>query len=744
MNKSISTHIIQLLQITFSCICILLLIDNTFACRYNSKLAFHFYSPSQTHNQDSNIKSQQIIIIGLDNSKLRQKIIKLLQIDNNKRSMISKKELRSWMCKLKLTGFFKSISIKCDEHNKHQIISISLITHPILKNIRFLNLYSKLIPANYVRTIIAQHIGLPINMIDLEESIQSIKLWYINRGYLNVNINIIYNINKNRIDVNIDEYLINKIKIVLIPYSSSLVQFQQVALDHWIEKILSINLNEPLNTKNLDKKLRELNDRNFIQQSYYKIHNNTARELFIYINPVNEHPTYLFGKKNLITSNFVELIETLYNHKLSSFIFHKDFSVFIISKIYNYYCKSIIYNNLTNSIYIDMSQNDFTVLPLYIRTLYFCISQLSSHLHIYDSLLTLNDNFGLRHFIRYFDKYNSNILINITAPKSGPLIDLHYNLPFFYIMEYWTGNLKLYFSNNINLYKKYDRYMTHNYDHNFLIYPKNSLTYHYQLLLNLRHNLYNDTSISNDLLLRQLSNKALLFKNYIRFQKLKYYKLEYCQFTSFLKQKLENCSRFIKYKSNLTIYLNQRKKLLFGPDQYHIEIISLVPNNSIKNYSSFNMHRITHNLSKKIPIRQHYLSFSLRYISWLGHNQFLPFSEKSCIINPDIIRGYTKDQYFIPYQLKSCKLEYYIPQVGERMMYLFVDYLNSIQTVNNNLHRFIGLNSIHIQANPLLKMSYGFGLQIMTPIKQIPPLKLEYGYNINNGQCLHLRVENVK
>nr|YP_009315530.1 Hypothetical protein ORF_4 [Liagora brachyclada]SCW24188.1 Hypothetical protein ORF_4 [Liagora brachyclada] len=743
MKKSVSTHVIQLLRTTFNIISIILLINKIFSVGFNSKLAFNIYDPYQTNSEDHHIKYQQIIIQGLDNNHLKQKVIKILKIDNQNKSKISKKKLKSWLCKLKLTGFFKSINIRYDKNHGHQVIYISLIPHAILRDIRILNLHAKLIPIYYIQPVISKHLGLPVNMIDLEESLQLIKLWYSDRGYLGININVKYKIEEQGVDIEIDEHLVNRIRIIVIPSNQTLLKFQQITLNNWLKKLLYISLDEPINTRNLEKKLRELQNKKLIQQGYYKIQNTSVRELFIYIHPVNERPTYLFGKKNLITQNFIEVIETLYSHTLSSFIFHKDFSIWTISKLYQYYSQSIGYRSINNGIYIRMSQYDFILLPLFIRTSSFSISSLANNWHVYDSLLTLHDNLALKHFVYYFDKYNSNILINITSPNLGPLIDFQYNLPFFYIMENWTSSLSLHVSNNANQYKKYDKHITNNYHDKLLIYPKSSLTHQYNLSFSINHSVYDTINIYNDLLVKQLNNTSLVFKNYIRFQRLKYSIHNSHVFTSFMRQTLDNFSTFIKHKFVLTINLNGKKSLLLGLDQYNIEVVSLIPNHNIKHYSALSIHRITHSLRKQMLIRCHYLNLSFKHISWLGQTQYLPVSEKSYSIGPDVIRGYTQDKYFPPYQLNNFKVEYYIPQPGERIIYIFLDYLINPQLININSNNIIRLNCISRQINPLVKMSYGLGIQITTPIKQIPPLKLEYGYNITNGQCLHLRVENV-
>nr|YP_009314097.1 Hypothetical protein ORF_4 [Izziella formosana]SCW22351.1 Hypothetical protein ORF_4 [Izziella formosana] len=725
-------------------ISMLSLMNNMFSCSSNIQLAFNIYSPNQTVNKDNDIRSQKIIIQGLDNSQLRQYIIKLLNIHKYKKKTIPTKILKIWLCQLKLTGFFKSVNIKYETKASCQVICLSLVTHPMVRRIKVINSSNKLIPVNYIKSLISPQLGLPVNTVNLKESIEGIKSWYLNRGYFNIDINIEYNLSESTLSIDIDECLMNNIHVIIVPYSQNISKLQKVILDDWLGKILSINLHEPINLYYLDKKLGELQNKKFIQQGYYKIHNRDVRELLIYIQPTSKRPTYLFGKKNIITRHFLELIEILYNYTLPSFVFYKDFSSYITSKIHKYYCKSIAYNKLSNCTYLNMSQHDFMLFPLLIRDLSPMITNPSTKWYIYNSLLTLNDNLGLKHFVRYFDRCNSNILINITALNLGPLIDIKYNLPFLQIIKYWTSSMTIHFSNSINLYKKYYKDIFNNYNDNVLVYPRYSLIHRRNLLFNVQHTIYDYTHIDNNLFIKKLTHKSLLFHNYVRWQKLKYITCEDFLFPSFIQRTLENSSIFIKHILGLNINLGKRNKLLSGTDQYCIEIISWIPTYNGR-YSSFaNVHKLTYSLRKKILIRYHDINILLKYIRWLGNSQYLPVPEQSMFISPDIIRGYTKEQYVVPYQLNSFRLEYYMPNVDKNIIYLFVDYLTNRYTFSPSdrnclIHLALGDSS----TNPLLKISYGFGLQIMTPIKQIPPLKLEYAYNISNGQCLHLRVENV-
>lgn len=141
----------------------------------------------------------------------------------------------------------------------------------------------------------------------------------------------------------------------------------------------------------------------------------------------------------------------------------------------------------------------------------------------------------------------------------------------------------------------------------------------------------------------------------------------------------------------------------------------------------------------------HILYCESELLTFIGRVESLPFSERFLVIGPDIIRGYNEEVFQFPFKFAKVKLEYHIKLASYNAIFIFLDYAQNI-----NWQRKFHNYSDNLLFSPYssnrfnefqTRLGYGIGLQINTPIKQIPPLRLEYGYNIHNGKCLHLRLD---
>ena len=107
------------------------------------------------------------------------------------------------------------------------------------------------------------------------------------------------------------------------------------------------------------------------------------------------------------------------------------------------------------------------------------------------------------------------------------------------------------------------------------------------------------------------------------------------------------------------------------------------------------------------------------------------------MLGPDKIRGYKEQVFYLPnLKFLMMNLEYHLFCIQNNSFFIFIDYVYNISYTKNS-------NSIGILYNLdqfNYRLAYGLGLQIQTPIKQIPPLRLEYGFNINHNYCFHLRI----
>nr|YP_009312871.1 Hypothetical protein ORF_4 [Helminthora furcellata]SCW21125.1 Hypothetical protein ORF_4 [Helminthora furcellata]SCW23985.1 Hypothetical protein ORF_4 [Helminthora furcellata] len=743
INNCLYFSILRILQ-TICHITYLIISANYLTSSFNNKsiLAFNYAHFSSISMRTSYVKSQEIIIHGLDNSKLRHKIIHTLEIDLNTNNLISRRDLKIWIRKLKLSGMFQSVQVKYYQHGTHQIIYLDLIANPILKEVIIVNFSKKMISKAYIQSIFYKQIGLPINFTKIEESRHFIKQWYNNQGYTDISSQIKYShISCNIIEIDIIESLIHEIQIIIIPHADHMLYSQKLLLNYWLKSILEIDFETPINIRKLEKGIIELQNDNIIQHGYYKIKKHQLNKLLLYIQPLNNRSTYIFSKKNIITSNFLESIESFSDYSFFFLMLNKDLCSFIFSEISKSYWNLLEYNNFHNSVYAQRSRYDFMFYPSFLHTVAFTMNNYYKYWYRYDSKFIMNNNFGFSHYLRYLDRYNSNISVNFSLPKSGPLINLKYNFPFIKILPNLVISCTANFINTIYLHERYFGCIGTNDNSRISVYPKNSLFHYNTLFFSTKYNLSKTTKIYNNINSQHLISKSLLFNNHVRFNKLNDKFLITGQYSYFTKKYVHNYYKFIKHKVGFNLPLFSHKYIFFYPDLYNFEITHLIPSNYTNNNFGIHINKTIQQIRKQYFVNKQKFVLYAKYISLRGQQKDLPLSEQYISIGPDKIRGYTKENYLFPYSSSNYKLEYYLPYMKNNIIYIFLDYLKNETAENSNLKFTNYLHQIHGNHNRYLKISYGFGLKIMTPIKQIPPLRLEYGYNISHSQCLHLRVE---
>nr|YP_009313894.1 Hypothetical protein ORF_4 [Hommersandiophycus borowitzkae]SCW22148.1 Hypothetical protein ORF_4 [Hommersandiophycus borowitzkae] len=683
----------------------------------------------------SKIKHYEIVIDGLNNKILRHQIINLLNNHKPAKSILSYKDLKVWINKLQQLGIFQSIHVKHHNNDLCQIIYLNLTINPLIKTVKIRNCRQKLIPLSYLYHTFQNQLGKPLNFVHIRQKIALIKKWYTDHGYMDVHINVQYF--NNIIEIEIDEPIVKTTHIIVnSPHiSEEEVEGYEFVHKDYLKETLQTYIRGPLNLLKLGKVLTDLKNKNLFKQSDYKIHRYDHEiVLCIYIEPLNYRSTYLFSKKYFVTQNLLELIESFSNQGLFFRHLNHNFSFLNIPKIYKIYNALIMNSTINSRLLYKMSQYDFMVYPSFLKI----YSELNNSMHndwnLPGTFFISNNNLGFRHAIYYLSKYCFNCLIDISIPDIGRSIDIKYEIPLIKTCHKVITNIIIRF--NKIVYLDHMDYHSASIKDSISVYAKHSLVNHKNILIHINHCFLSSLNLSAYINIQQSISQILFFKNYIRFNQLRDYILSSYDSCYFSRKYVDNLTKLTKYKLGLKLPLSaiDTNNQLINFSLYDLEISYSIPNNIPHNISNIYINKITHKLTKKCHIRKNTLMIYLQSVQLIDKVQDIPFHEDSVIID-----HYSKKYINLPTNIQNCKLEYYLYNYNDNITYCFVDYFH------NNKH-FV-FNKIHYNDYSYtydyvpLRISYGVGLKIITPIKQIPSLRFEYGYNINNKQCLHLKVE---
>ena len=721
---------------------------NNFHKFHQSKnLAFSFLlKEKRTNVLDFHMPmSQEIIIHGIDNYILKDKLLKKLEIKNNYDQIISKQSIDNLVNKIKASGFFTHIDISNQFLNNHQVIHITLNLNPILKSIRIHDFQKKLIPSKYIMTLFNKDIGYPINFVEVNKNIDLIQEWYHARGYkwADVNISSLNNI-KGYIIINISEGVITKIEITNYNDPSYLIRSLPTSL---FLETLKIQPYTVLNTKKIDKGIFKLKQKKVIAHCNYEIISNFNNQLRVYliVGLLDDRYTYLFSKNVSITSSLLESIDFLFQSSLNH-LFYNNVELDLFNTIYRAASASRYNYNFANSIYFKMFDYDNHALQL-LKPIKCKIWPYINEWYLTQLIFIAGDTFGFRHYIRNVGISNSSYLIDMRFPITGPYLNLRYDQPWISIYNQILSNI------NMHLYK--DNYIFHKNSipilleqlNDYAFYHKNFILSETGLSLTCKHDLNTSIYLVEYLSLKQIVSKYLLLHNSTIWHDLKsIINSSLNPYYSYFKQIwVNNIQEFFQLDMKI---ISTHANYFFKSCETIFEISHFIPK---KINNIFYRLPITLNYGNKIRVKinaqynfiNNLINFESELLTFIGRLESLPYSEHFFSIGPDIVRGYIEKVFPFPLRFGKVKLEYHIQFAKYHSVFIFLDYAKNMKILNGLTNYQVLFSRYYLyKLNDFnFRLGYGIGLQIQTPLKQIPPLRIEYGYNIHNGNCLHLRLD---
>nr|YP_009313486.1 Hypothetical protein ORF_4 [Galaxaura rugosa]SCW21740.1 Hypothetical protein ORF_4 [Galaxaura rugosa] len=701
-------------------------------------------------NAVERLKSQEIIIHGINSYYLREKLIDLLNINKYKNQIASKDNIEQWVQAMKLSGFFNNVKFELFTDHSHQIVYIYVSPNPLLKTINIVGYKAKLIPSSYISYIFKEQIGKPINFLTLDEALKLIKKWYLDRGYSWTNIYVQYkNKEYNSITINIIEGIISHIDIIGFSQEKSI---NKIITDNTILEIIQVKPGYILNKHMLDKAISKLKQKKIALQCHYEVKYNTqisgTFRLIIHLEISNHRSTYIFGKALSISSNILDSVELSLYSLARDIILYKELYYNRIRNI-----TSIINNNYTRSINrsitVDMSENDLNIYSFLFKANKHNEDYIYLHeLYFNPILCIIDDALGFKHYVKHLGLYNSNFLINVRLSKAGPYLNLKHEILYIKLFKEFISQFYYGYFQGIDKYHYTPLPILLDQKHDNLLYYKNAILHKRGLFLGIKHEIKQLLYIAQQVNWHILIFERRLLQNNIRWTDL--YRIHNLNFSvinttsNFRQKSIQAFYGFFKLKIKFLynyFYINPTHSFI-NCESTHFVPRTMIYLRKFIRISSNCTNKVIITIKKNIYLKKHWLLFHTKLINLIGSVNYLPYSEELLIITPQIIRGYSQETLDFPSRFAKFTVEYNVPIKKQHNFLLFIDY--TINKSNNNVFKDYCVlldNLTELQAKTWsTRISYGVGCQITIPFQQIPPLRFEYGYNIHHGQFLHLRI----
>lgn len=301
---------------------------------------FHIYIYKQ---QKKNALSIAFNIYFISNNKKfylsnSRKIIIITQLNKQTKNIIKNSINKFYNNKDKLKNFINKTffyTIKYTQKNKSKVqyIIFYIKCNSILKKIQINNYKVLKIPNNTLNNLFKYQIGLPINYLDVKNSLNKINKWYVSNGYKWIKIE--YSYKYNTIHLIIYEGFIDKI-IIIDNFNS---RYNKIStIDELIKNELLILTKKPININNLELYLKEMEKKYFLKELKYKLKYKSNKLVLIIQYDLRNYKKIQF-KSNLIIQNFKNEIRlySSYYHNIDKINFSYKNFIFLLNTLFNQY-----------------------------------------------------------------------------------------------------------------------------------------------------------------------------------------------------------------------------------------------------------------------------------------------------------------------------------------------------------------------------------------------------------------------
>ena len=726
------------------------------SCSFKQAFLFLDYPALNTNHQKNIFISQEIIITGIENRLLKERLFKLLSISEYPSKLILKKELALWISKLQLSGFFSNIKLSSCMIQNHQVIKIHLSTNPILKQISIIEYPNKIIPYSYLLFVFRNQIGYPISLNKIDKSLDLITKWYHSRGYIWATVSVSKApLSPRHAIINIKEGILSRIEFISYNQKISVLQESHNIPTTLLLEVMQVYPLQTLNIIHLKEGILRLKKQKLLLHCHYEVSYSSKVQgnlsLLLKVDILDQRSTYLFNKHISISKYIVELIEVLLKYSVDN-ILENNSRNHLFSKKRSYLGlraqNGLI--NTDNILYSILSQEQnyfksFKSQKALNTDQYFHLWHMSKFLFI------IADHLGLRNYIQDLAVKHSYCVFEISFLKinTKPYFKLQYEFPWRLKknlnLQHMIFNI---FSHFFSLSNHADLFPLDQLGNSYFCYQEslgNKMGLSLELLNNSNRYVYH-----RKIIYTHVASKYMYTHNYRRWNQLA--SLEPFQLSTSLYQEYpyfrqvwtHSVEQIIQYHLNLRY--NDQENNTNGSGIY-FKSIHLIPQGRNQRFyeqlNGLNYSNKTYiGLNKTCNIKNHKIRYAVELAYLFGNREYLPPSQEVIEIEEDIVRGYSKEVFPFPLKFGKINLEYHIPFSARNTVFCFIDYSRYIVNYDISWKHNLCLSRFRypVDYKHYNQFSCGLGLHVSIPIKQIPPLRLEYSYNFNNKPCIHLKV----
>nr|AIA21263.1 hypothetical protein [Pyropia kanakaensis] len=620
-----------------------------------------------------------------------------------------------------------------------EIIDIFIVPNKVLKRVYIYNKKEKLIAHSFLIKLFEKQIGYPKNFVKLNLTISRIMKWYSDRGYQWSLVEIKQANDSSSIILDIHEGVVKTITTEYYTLSSR--KIHGISNTKSLEHYLGVKIGVPLNINFLQKKINYLKDNQLVGNIIYSIerskNDSMSLDIKFQIQELRDKEILVMTERLSKTYPTIcptsDLLGQYYS--FSNWLLNSHIASLSTSKLEACYFNhttnfQYIYNNTSSLIHI------LTCSTSYGKTL------VSDYLNLQNLLRSTRKNsIGFRLYLRNLVYTKSLCIFNIKFVQNG------LNIKILYLNPALINNQNFCFQVAIQIIQQYctDIHSTsylHSTKGDFKQYIfENVFTYNFTSSFSisekilLSKDIYIDSIFYNSENVRLSSNnKNQAISNYDIFRQNT--KLFYQEFlTLLLSIRYQN---FNSIDWPLKGHLFEAKSFYFAPFQ----------NSSFSHYSLPNNYKKL--FFHKIYLRQvSHFNLPLYFTNNLNH---ILISAMKCQSNLNMENIYlllsedstklTLYKSILNFSIKV-RLEYLIPISKSIRISIFYNYLDCFLIKPSKGLTYIWqdlTNPKRIQSFLLEKSSCGFGIQLKLPIKQMPPLSIEYTVNSGRHFCIYLHI----
>nr|YP_010925761.1 hypothetical protein RMC01_pgp164 [Neoporphyra seriata]WKD83993.1 hypothetical protein [Neoporphyra seriata] len=644
-----------------------------------------------------------------------------------------------YLNKIKTSGYFSLLYINSKAMYRKDISNIFILPNDILKRIYIYNKKKKLIPHTFLIKLFQKQVGYPKNFASLNLSLSKIVQWYSDRGYQWSLVEIKQTADPSCLILNIHEGLVNTITTEY--YTLSYKKLRVISSTESVEKYLGVKVGVPLNINCLQKKINYLKDNQLVGNIIYSIERSTTNSMNLDIKfQIQE----LRDKDLLVllesSSKNSQIISHAYNLLGPYFWFPNWLAASKIMSLSTSKLQACYFNYKIDSEYTY--RDTFNLLQLLTYSISHEKIRISDYFDLQNLLSwTKKNTIGLRLYLRNLDRAKSFCLFSLKFVKNrlnvkivyiNPALITNQNLSFQFaiqiIKQYHTNRqsvLSLFLTKgNLSQYVL-ESIFTYHFTSYFLISEKILLS----RVIYTDSIFYNSENIS-----LYKNNKNQVISNYNIFQQNR--KLLYQEFLTLLLSVRYQNFNYLEWL--VKGHLFEIKSLYFAPFQ----------NNNFLNHSF--LHNYKNLFFHKIYLKQiSHFNLPLYFREQLNHILVSTIKcqsnlnmETVYLLLSDYPLNYNVFQSILTFSVKV-RMEYLIPISRNIRVSLFSNYLDCFLLRQSKQLAYIlqDLRSYkEIQSFLSEKFSWGFGVQLKLPIKQMPPLSIEYTVNSGRHFCIYLHI----